>query len=302
MEFTYDGHSLKSGIYKITNKQNGRRYFGSAKEFKRRWNQHANSLRRGKHQNKFLQADFNKCGEEAFLFEVLEVMNGTKEERLLREEVYLKEHFDNGSECYNLMSKAVSREGLKAKNPEETRRKISEASKRNWSDPEYKSRVSRSIQRALSDPEVQEKKRESHLRSWDGNENRRKKRSEHSKKMMADPKHKEKVVSSLREHQPRSRETYKKRISEDQDLKQKMQEIGRKNIAKRNATQPVKTYGSLKAPDGTIYANVSHVPTFAKEHGLTKTALYQLLLGRTKSHKGWKLLRFPLGQNYALTT
>lgn len=290
MEFKYNGSSDKAGIYKITNKQNGRRYFGSAKCFRVRWSQHANSLKRGKHQNKFLQADFNKCGEEAFVLEVLEVMTGTKEERLLREEVYLKEHFDKGSECYNLMSRAVSREGFAARNPEETRRKISEASKRNWSNSEYKNRVSKSIQRALSDPEVQEKKRESHLRSWDGNEDRRKKRSEHSRKMMADPKHKEKVVSNLKEHQPRGRETYKKRISKDQDLRQRMQEIGRKNIAKRNATQPVKTYGSLVAPDGTIHEGVSHVPTFAKEHGLIKTALYQLLLGRTKSHKGWKLL------------
>lgn len=290
MEYIYDGNSKSAGIYKITNKQNGRRYFGSAKCFQVRWSQHANSLKRGRHQNKFLQADFSKCGEEAFVFEVLEVMTGTKEERLLREEVYLGEHFDRGSECYNLMSKAVSREGAPSKNPEETRRKISEASKKNWSDPEFKKKVSESIQKAMSNPEVQGKKRESHLRSWSGNEERRKKRSEHSKKLMADPKYKEKILSNLKEHQPRGRETYKKRISEDRDLRRRMQEIGRKNIAKRNATQPVKTYGSLVAPDGTIYEGVSHVPTFAREHGLTKTALYQLLLGRTKSHKGWILL------------
>ena len=36
MEYKYEGHSLKSGIYKITNKLNDRVYIGSAKEFKNR--------------------------------------------------------------------------------------------------------------------------------------------------------------------------------------------------------------------------------------------------------------------------
>ena len=94
MEFRYEGKSLKAGIYKITNTQNGRIYIGSAKEFKRRWKQHFKSLETNKHHNKFLQADFVKCGEQAFLFEVLEVVEGTREERLAKEEVYLKQWFE----------------------------------------------------------------------------------------------------------------------------------------------------------------------------------------------------------------
>lgn len=290
--FKYEGLSEKGGVYRILNSSNGRYYYGSAKCFRERWHDHARSLRLQKHHNKFLQNDANKCGMGSLVFEVVEVVEcDSKESRLEREAYYLGLFHDKQDACYNFDKKPNKQErSCFSKNPEETRRKISEVSKKNWSDPEFKEKVSTSIQKALSNPEVQKKKRESHLRSWDGNEERRKKRSEHSKKLMADPKHKEKVVSNLKEHQPRGRETYKKRISEDQDLRQRMQEIGRKNIAKRNATQPVKTYGSLVAPDGTIHEDVSHVPTFAKEHGLTKTALYQLLLGRTKSHKGWKLL------------
>ena len=117
MEYKYEGHSLKSGIYKITNKLNGRIYIGSAKRFKERWQSHVYSLRNQKHNNSFLQADFNKCGEEAFVFEVLEVTEGkTKEERLLIEEVYIGQYYDKGNSCYNLCSRAISRENTKSKN------------------------------------------------------------------------------------------------------------------------------------------------------------------------------------------
>jgi len=125
MEYKYEGHSLKSGIYKITNKLNGRIYIGSAKLFKVRWNQHSSSLRNQKHQNKFLQADFNKCGEDAFLFEVIEVTEDkSKEERLMIEEGYINQYYDKGNNCYNLCDRAISREGNPSKDPEATRNKL----------------------------------------------------------------------------------------------------------------------------------------------------------------------------------
>jgi len=125
MEYKYDGHSLKSGIYKITNKINGRIYIGSAKLFKVRWSQHTSSLRSQKHSNKFLQADFNKCGEEAFVFEVVEVTeNKSKEERLMIEEEHIKRYYDKGNNCYNLCDRAISREGNPSKDPEATRNKL----------------------------------------------------------------------------------------------------------------------------------------------------------------------------------
>ena len=139
MEYKYEGHSFKSGIYKIINKLNGRIYVGSAKRFIERWQSHTSSLRNQKHQNKFLQADFNKCGEEAFVFEVLEVTEGkSKEERLLIEEGYIKQHYDSGDMCYNLCDRAISRDGCKDKDPEKTRLKRSESSKKMWQNEEYR--------------------------------------------------------------------------------------------------------------------------------------------------------------------
>ncbi len=129
MEFKYEGKSLKSGIYKIINTLNGRIYIGSSKEFKRRWKQHRLSLMKGKHQNKFLQADFNKCGSHVFVFEVLEIVEGDKLVRTMIEQRYLDDYFDGGKQCYNLHKKALQKQGPWSSTPEETRRKMSDAKK-----------------------------------------------------------------------------------------------------------------------------------------------------------------------------
>ena len=51
MEYHYQNNLYKSGIYKITNKLNGRIYIGSSKLFKLRWKQHSKALRNNKHSN-----------------------------------------------------------------------------------------------------------------------------------------------------------------------------------------------------------------------------------------------------------
>jgi group I intron endonuclease len=137
MKLIYQEHSLKSGIYKIVSTHTNRIYVGQAKEFKARWNGHKRSLLNGKHQNKFIQADFNKCREELghdnFLeFHVLEILEGsTKEERSVREKQWIAHWFDNGKQCYNLTLKAVSREGSHNKKPrsEASRAKIADSLK-----------------------------------------------------------------------------------------------------------------------------------------------------------------------------
>ena len=153
MQFNYQGHSLKSGIYKLTNTANNRFYIGSCREFKERWKQHAKGLEQGKHTNTFLLNDFNKCGANSFVFEVLELMDGaSKEERLAKEQFYLDQLYDNQCQCYNIRKEAVSREGCKDSNPEAARKRRSDASKKLMEDPVYK-------QQAIDNMR----------KSWDGN-------------------------------------------------------------------------------------------------------------------------------------
>ena len=111
MEFLYEGNSLKGGVYKITNKLNGRIYIGSAKEFKNRWKEHARSLEKGKHHNRFLQADYNKCGPEVFSFSILEIIEGDKVARTTAEQKYVNETYDHGDQCYNLHKDTISYQG-----------------------------------------------------------------------------------------------------------------------------------------------------------------------------------------------
>lgn len=60
-----------SAIYEIRNRLNGKRYVGSAKCFRIRWNGHRALLRKGAHHSRHLQSAWNLAGEEAFQFSIL---------------------------------------------------------------------------------------------------------------------------------------------------------------------------------------------------------------------------------------
>jgi len=128
----YNGHSDRGGVYCITNAVNGRVYFGSAIRFRQRFAEHEVALRKGRHGNRFLQADFNKCGTDAFTFAVLEVVDGTREDRLAREQIYLTQWHDRGQRCYNLRRDAASREGAADRDPAKSRARRSAGLKAAW--------------------------------------------------------------------------------------------------------------------------------------------------------------------------
>src|SRR5690606_4713108 len=88
-EKEFKGQSKKGGVYQIRNLINGKIYIGSAKCVQVRASQHLSKLKQGKHANKHLQNAFNKHGEDAFLFEVLEVVEGDKGERFRIEQKYI---------------------------------------------------------------------------------------------------------------------------------------------------------------------------------------------------------------------
>jgi len=139
MKSIYKKSANKSGVYKIKNLINERIYIGSAKCFKVRLNQHLQSLHKGIHHNKFLQNDFNKCGEEAFEFHVIEVIEGEQSKRLLAEQKYLNQFHDNQKLCYNFKPRAKQKSrSCYSNTPEETFKKKSKAAKKRWQDPNYR--------------------------------------------------------------------------------------------------------------------------------------------------------------------
>ena len=86
-------------IYKIINAVNGKFYVGSTTNAAERFRVHRNRLRKGTHHAKHLQAAWNKYGEDAFVFHVIQtVLDG--ESLQAAEQAWLDEHV--GKEyCYN---------------------------------------------------------------------------------------------------------------------------------------------------------------------------------------------------------
>lgn len=65
---------MVSGIYLITNTINGHRYVGSSADVDMRWSQHKWNAGKNKHINPHFQHAWNKYGQQAFAFEVLEIV------------------------------------------------------------------------------------------------------------------------------------------------------------------------------------------------------------------------------------
>lgn len=223
MEFRFEGNSKKGGIYKITNIFNGRFYIGSAKEFKNRWVNHYSSLKKNKHHNKFLQNDFNKYGEKMFLFEVIEVMeNHSTEQRRLREQYYIDQFFNNIEKkelFFNLSKKTILKDREWSSNPETTRIKMSEASKKRWNEPGYRDEISEKMKKGWT-KEVRENA--SQRLSGEGNpmygnvasEETKALISEASKKMWLNEETKQKIVDGLSDRT--------KKQWQDEEVKEKM--------------------------------------------------------------------------------
>lgn len=66
-----------SGVYQILCIPTGKIYIGSTVNLRERWSGHRCSLRRGKHQNIFLQRAWNKYGEACFEFSILKFVEAS---------------------------------------------------------------------------------------------------------------------------------------------------------------------------------------------------------------------------------
>ena len=77
----------KCGVYKITNKINGKFYIGSSINITDRELRHKSDLSCGTHHSEHLQRAYDKYGKENFKFEILELCN--EEDVVKREQYYL---------------------------------------------------------------------------------------------------------------------------------------------------------------------------------------------------------------------
>ena len=91
---------MARGIYKIINIINNKFYVGSAVNLKRRKARHFSELRGNKHNNRHLQAAWNKYGEQAIVYVILVEVDADAD-LLAAENVWLHAHVGKDY-CYNI--------------------------------------------------------------------------------------------------------------------------------------------------------------------------------------------------------
>jgi group I intron endonuclease len=133
--------SKSPGIYIIKNKKNGNFYLGQSGNLRRRWQSHHQRLIKGIHSNPHLQAAWNKYGESAFEFLVLEYC--AIEQLDEREQRYLTSHVEKGN-CYNIAKDATAPMRGKTHTPE-ARQKIAEAGRGRVFSDETRQKMSNSL-------------------------------------------------------------------------------------------------------------------------------------------------------------
>jgi group I intron endonuclease len=128
------------GVYCIRHVKSGKVYVGSAVSVKRRWEQHRNHLRAGTSHSEYLQRAWDKYGEDAFSFDVLECVEN-KADLIAREQMWIDALIVNGQwDGYNTCRTAGSRLGVKTS--EETRAKVSAARTGKPLTPEHRAKIS----------------------------------------------------------------------------------------------------------------------------------------------------------------
>jgi len=114
---------MSAVVYKITHVASGKSYVGSTCQLLRRWSLHRKALRVGKHHSRHLQSAWNKYGEDAFIFEVIEIVDDVGN-LIVREQAWIND-LKAWRDGYNVSPTAGSPRGVK--HTAETRAKVSAA-------------------------------------------------------------------------------------------------------------------------------------------------------------------------------
>lgn len=297
VQYNYNGLSKSGGIYVIFNSYNWRIYIGSTKQFFKRWKDgHVRTLLSGRHSNRFLLADFNKCknllGHDDFLeFHIIKNMpSSTKEERLSEEEVLLKLHFDQGKNCYNLCSRVISREGCynkqqcKGIRDENTGKIIRYIKKiKQYHTPWNKGKVNCYSEETIkamgsgrrgknTSKETKEKMTKSHKGKFHSLETKEK--ISETKKGIKNPNFKKPMSDKCRYAL----------------LKSNIGRIPTKATIDAIISSHVKTHDIvLLDPSGNKHGPIINLAKFCREHNLESSIIYKLIKGQRTHHKNWTL-------------
>lgn len=120
---------MTCGVYQILNANTGKSYVGSSHEIEVRWQRHRMDCRNGKAGSIRLQNSWNKHGEEAFTFSILEEI---PLEQLFQREAYWIGELDSYNHGYNMLGMELEGARVYRTHCAETKLKLSEAGKKTW--------------------------------------------------------------------------------------------------------------------------------------------------------------------------
>jgi group I intron endonuclease len=112
------------GIYSITHTLSGRVYVGSALLFFKRWSEHRIKLNKNTHSNKRLQNFWNKYGEEAFEFKIVEIIKNPTKELLEQREQYWIDYYNSANRKIGFNIRKIAQNNMGLKHSEETKQKM----------------------------------------------------------------------------------------------------------------------------------------------------------------------------------
>src|SRR5581483_11538041 len=135
-----DGPNRIHAVYRIIEAVTGRGYTGSTVHCPKRKQQHWNYLRDGVHHSRRLQDAWDKYGESAFEFTIVEFVNDPG--NLIDREQYWLDHFRDADIGYNICRKAGSSFGTRRSIESKTR--MSEAQKGRKHSAESRAKMSAS--------------------------------------------------------------------------------------------------------------------------------------------------------------
>jgi len=163
---------MNSGIYKITNKVNGKFYIGSSLDIKQRWKYHRNMLKSGAHDNQHLQNSYNKHGKENFIFEVLCEIDDTQIEILKAEQKVLDKYKNTWDMLYNIAHFVSS--GMKGRSHTEKAKKTLSEKLSGENHPHYGKPVGEEWRRKISKAKKRfsDKQEKAFLRRWEMGESK----------------------------------------------------------------------------------------------------------------------------------
>ena len=264
---------MSKGVYQIRNTVNGERYIGGTRvAFAPGWSARRMALAAGDHHCLDLQADWDRYRADVFLFEILEE---TPAADVHTREQYWMDHFSHMGTL-----RSCPKAGSPRDRPltDKELQSLARARQARWSKPGAAERMAEQMRQRWADPE-QRAKNLAAIRATSVSDDQKVAHAESARAQWADPEQPKRIAGMAAADQTPER---KQRRSDATRRAWKNPERKQKTVDALS-----KTYTGFVSPDGIVYAPVTNLQAFCRDHELDRSGMYYVSIGKYQSHKGW---------------